>query len=146
LTAEADRIPAVEIYKGCRIHDQQPKSRIETVVKPEIDRVFAIFDPQRLFSICGNVSWAPEARLLCRARLLAGWELATEGRMPRPEGITIESVKARTGGLDDTTWRDNHHYCSRLDYPKWCMPLQYREGVPQPAEREVPIPYRYHFE
>src|SRR6266436_3493040 len=142
MTSEADRIPAVEVYKGCRIHDQQPPERIETVVKPEIDRVFAISDPRQLFEICKNVSWSPEARLLCRARLLAGWELATEGRMPRPEGVTIESVKAHTAGLDSAIWRDRHYYCSDLDYPMWALPLIYREGVPQPVKREVPIPGR----
>jgi hypothetical protein len=106
MTAEADRIPSLEVYKSCRIHDQQPRERIEAVVKPEIDRISAISDPQELFKISANVSWSPEARLLCRARLLAGWELATEGRMPRPEGISLDQIKMHTGGLDSVRWRD----------------------------------------
>src|SRR6266851_2608080 len=137
MTTEAERIPCTEVYRSCRIHDQQPPERIETIVKPEIDRVFAISDPRELFEICKNVSWSPEARLLCRARLLAGWELATEGRLPRPEGITIEGVKAHTGGLDSRTWRDRDHYCSSLDSCMWAVPRQFRAGLDQPVKREV---------
>jgi hypothetical protein len=139
LTAEADRIPAVEVYRGCRIHDQQPESRVEAVVKPELDRVFAISDPGKLFEICQSVAWSPEARLLCRVRLLAGWELAAEGRLSRPEGITIEKVKAHTAGLNSVTWRDRLHYCTSLDTPKWNLPRQYRAGLDMPVKREVPL-------
>jgi hypothetical protein len=143
MTAEADRIAAAETYKGVRVHDSQPRSRIEGVVKPEIDQILAISDPQHLFEISGNVSWSPEARLLCRARLLAGWELATEGRMPRPEGITIDRIKAATGGLDSITWRDPLNYCSDLDFPKYGGPLDRRASLPQPVRREVPLPRRW---
>ena len=145
MTSEADRIPCAEVYKGCRVHDSQPRARIEGVVKPEIDRVFGISDPRELFDICRNVSWSPEARLLCRARLLAGWELATEGRLPRPEGLTLEGVRAHTAGLDSVQWRDRNHYCSDLDYPMWALPLRYREGVPQPVKREAPLPLRWSY-
>jgi hypothetical protein len=59
--------------------------------------------------------------------------------MPRPEGITIELVKAHTAGLDSAKWRDRDHYCSGLDYPKYAVPLRYRAGVHQPVKREVPF-------
>jgi hypothetical protein len=139
MTAEADRIPSVETYKGCRIHDQQPRARIEAVIKPELDRISAISDPHELFRICGNVSWSPEARLLCRARLLASWELATEGRMPRPEGITLDQIRMHTAGLDSARWRDRWHYCCSLECYKWNVPLQYRAGLDMPVRREVPL-------
>jgi hypothetical protein len=138
MTAESDRIPCIEVYRGCRIHDQQSRQRIETV-KSEIDRIFVISDPRELFDICKSVSFSPEARLLCRARLLAGWELATEGRMPRPEGVTIDLVRAHTAGLDSITWRDPNYYCGQLDAPKWHVPSQYRAGLDQPVKRDVPL-------
>jgi hypothetical protein len=147
MTTEADRIPVHEDYpagyKGCRIHDQQPRERVEGVVKPEIDRISAISDPHELFRICGNVSWSPEARLLCRVRLLAGGELATEGRMPRPEGISVDQIKCQTGGLDSVTWRDRTHYCTSLDAPKWRVPVHMRAGRAMPVPREVALPYRW---
>jgi hypothetical protein len=131
------------MYKGCRIHDQQPRERIDGVVKPELDRVFAISDPGRLFEICKSVAWSPEARLFCRARLLAGWELATEGRMPRPEGVTLEMIRAHTAGLDSATWRDREYYATSLDAPKFRVPLQHRAGLDMPVRREVPLPLRW---
>jgi hypothetical protein len=139
MTAENDRIPCLEVYRNCRVHDQQSPERISGIVKPEIDRVFAISDPRELFEICKSVKWSPEARLLCRARLLAGWELATEGRMPRPEGVTIEKVKAHTAGLDSVGWRDHEYFCTSLDRPKFHVPRQHRAGLDQPMKRDVPL-------
>jgi hypothetical protein len=144
MAEEDDRIPAHADYpagyRGCRIHDKQPRERVETIVKPELDRIFAISDPQKLYEICGNVSWSPEARLLCRARLLAGWELATEGRMPRPAGFTLDQIKAHTGALDSITWRDPFFYCSDLDYPKYGMPVHARGAdYVGPVPRETPL-------
>ena len=138
MTAEADRIPAVELYRECRIHDQQSPVRIETV-KREIDRVFDIADPQRLFEICGDVGWSPEARLLCAARLMGIWELATEGRAPRPVGITLELIKARTAGIDSVRWRDPDRFCSMLDV-EWRSPVEVRDADYRgPALRETPL-------
>jgi hypothetical protein len=113
-----DRIPALTIYRGCRIHDEQSPERIAAVVLPEIDQVFGIPNAHRLFEICGDVAWSPEARLLAASRLMGVFELAVEGRMPRPVGVSIELIKARAAGLDSVTWRDPHRYCSVLD-PTW---------------------------
>jgi hypothetical protein len=95
-----DRIEAVTLYRGCRVHDEQSPERIAAVVLPELDQVFGISDPQKLFALCGDVSWCPEARLLAASRLRGVFELAVEGRMPRPVGITLEQIAARTAGID----------------------------------------------
>jgi hypothetical protein len=140
MAAEADRIPAIEVYRGCRIHDEQPRERIETIVKREIDQVFGISEPQRLFEICGDVGWSPEARLLCQARLMGVWELATEGRMPRPVGLSLEQIKANTAGLDSIAWRDPDRFCSVLDV-EWRTPVEVRGADYRGAVlRETPLP------
>jgi hypothetical protein len=118
-----DQIPAQEIYRNCRVHDQQPPERV-ALVKRELDQIFDIADPQKLFKICGDAAWSPEGRLLAATRLLASWELATEGRMARPEGITIETIKACTAGLDSALWRSPRHYCSDLCDEKRAVPRE----------------------
>ena len=63
------------------------------------------------------------------------WELATEGRMPRPVGLSLEQLKARTAGLDSVTWRDPDRYCNVLDAPVEVCEGDYRG----PVVREIPL-------
>jgi hypothetical protein len=121
-----DNIPVVETYRGVGIHDEQPRERIETVVKPEIDRVIDLGDVRRLFDFASDARNSPEARLLAGMKIEAIWQLKAEAREVRPAGITLENVHAVTAGLNSAGWRSRTHYGTLLDV---------REGL----ERETPI-------
>jgi hypothetical protein len=137
---DPDIIPAAEIYKGCRVHNEQPVERIERVVKPEIDKVLASDDLQALYALCQDVGWCPEARLLARSKLLAAMEASATDRMPRPPGISVEMIRAHTAGLDVCSWRDHEFYCSSLECWRWNMPTQHRPAnFKFPVRREVPL-------
>jgi len=113
LTDDDDSLPIASTYKGVGIHAGQPAKRV-AFVKREIDKVAKISDLKRLFEICGDCSWSPEARLFAGARCLAGLELATERREARPD-IAREDVESRTAGLSSVQWADPWRYCSLLD-------------------------------
>lgn len=114
MTEAQDRIPIVETYRGVGIHDQQPRDRIDGVVKPAIDRVLGIGDVKRLADYAADTGNPPEARLLASARVEAMWELAAESRESRPE-IDLAVVKASVAGLQSTRWRSSQYYGSLLD-------------------------------
>ena len=63
-----DAIEVVELYRGVGIEDGQPAERIEAVVKPGIDRVHAMHDPDALVAYAGNARNPPEARLFAAAK------------------------------------------------------------------------------
>jgi hypothetical protein len=112
---EDDAIPVVEIYRGVGIEDAQPLERIQRVVKPAIDRVHAMGDPDLLAAYADDVRNPPEGRLLAEARAEALWEIAGEERRLRP--ISLERLRASTAGLGCRRWRDPDHYSSILDEP-----------------------------
>lgn len=114
MTQADDRIPIVETYRGVGIHDQQPRERIDGVVKPAIDRVLGIGDVKRLAEYAADTGNPPEARLLASARIEAMWELAAESRELRPD-IDLVVVKASVAGLQSVRYRHPEYYGSLLD-------------------------------
>ncbi|GAB5429687.1 MAG: hypothetical protein Devi2KO_31460 [Devosia indica] len=116
MTQAEDRIPIVETYRGVGIHDQQPRERIDGVVKPAIDGVLAIGDVKRLAEYAANTGNPPEARLLASARVEAMWELAAESRELRPD-INLSVVRGSVAGLQSLRWRSPRYYGSLLDKP-----------------------------
>ena len=121
-------IPTIEEYRGVGIHGDQPRDRIEAIVKPEIDRVLAMKDLGALFDFAGDVSKSPEARLLAAAKCKATFQIAVVERKKRP-AVTLELIDATVAGLDSMEWRDPAAFCSLL-----CRPPQL--GNPGPAPRE----------
>ncbi len=124
------RIPIVETYRGVGIHNGQSATRIANVVKPEIDRVFAMTDAEQLAAIAGDRNWAPEARLLAAAMVEAVFEEAAAERRVRPN-VDLEVVRARVAGCDRAEWRDHQFFCSVLDTAA--------PGTPEPPRRDVPL-------
>ena len=116
MTKAEDRIPIVETYRGVGIHDQQPRERIDGVVKPAIDRVLGIGDVKRLADYAADTGNPPEARLLASARVEAMWELAAESRELRPD-INLAVVRGSVAGLQSIRWRSPRYYGSLLDKP-----------------------------
>ena len=106
-------IQTVEVYRGVGIHDCQPKERIENVVKPEIDKVFALEDETKLFAYIREFRNPPEARLLAGAKLEALFFLAIDERRERPT-FNPDEVKAWTAGLTSRAWRNSTHYGTLL--------------------------------
>jgi hypothetical protein len=117
LIDENDVIPIAQVYRGVPVHDQQPVSRIEEVVKREIDRVFDMSDVVELFEFARSSRNAPESRLFAAAKIEASWEIATEERRPRPAGITLETTRAVVAGLNSVYWRCPATYGSVFDAP-----------------------------
>jgi hypothetical protein len=111
-----DRIPIVETYRGVGIHNEQSRRRIDSVVKPALDRVFAEDDPDRLLEIVKNVQQPPEARLLAAAKIEAAFELAADERRVRPN-VDLTLLRAHVAGLKNLGWRDPRRFCSLLDGP-----------------------------
>lgn len=111
-----DKIQPVEIYRGVDIQDCQPPARIEAVVKPEIDAVFAMTEVRDLVQYCDDTSKPPEARLLAVAKLKALHQIAADDRTERPN-INLEYIDAATVGLDSRSWRSPWYYGSLFDRP-----------------------------
>jgi hypothetical protein len=127
-----DSIPIIGTYRGVGIHDQQPQTRVNCVVKPEIDHVLDdLSDISDLYNFAANAANSPEARLLAAAKIMAEFDLAVEERRARPLGITMEKVRAAVAGVDSQEWRSNFHYGSALDHGP-------PPGVKWPA-RDVPL-------
>jgi hypothetical protein len=109
----ANDIESVELYRGVGIHDCQPRERIETVVKPALDDVFAMSGSDELLAYCGDYTKPPEGRLLAGAKLEAALSMATASREGRR--VDPDLVKARIAGLGSRRWRDPSAYGSLLD-------------------------------
>ena len=103
-----------EMHRGVGIHDFQSSVRIESVVKPAIDRVGGISDIDLLFIYAADVGNPPEARLLAAARCEASWQLAAERRELRPD-VDLDRLRAITAGLGSLNWIGPTHYGSDLD-------------------------------
>jgi hypothetical protein len=110
-----DSIPFVEIYRGIGIEDQQPLARIELVVKPAIDCVHAMGDPDLLAAYAANADNPPEARLFAAAKVEVELEIATAERRLRPVA-SLEQIRASVAGLGSRRWRDPDRYCSLLEH------------------------------
>lgn len=111
---EDDQIPVVEIYRGVGIEDRQPLERIEFIVKPAIDRVHAMGDPDLLAAYADDADNPPEARLFAAAKVEVELEIATAERRLRPV-TSLEQLRAIVAGLGSRRWRDPDRYCSLLD-------------------------------
>ena len=130
-----DRIPAVEIYRGVRVHDAQSQERIDRAVKPAIDRVLAMASAGELVAVVGNRSWPPEARLAAAAVIEAMFEASIAQRLERPK-VDHDYVIACVAGLDSGKWRNPAYYeclldgCRGPDSPRAAeRPAQFREQV-----------------
>src|SRR4051812_26157043 len=122
-------MPVAEVYRGVGIHDFQPVERIEHVVKPAIDAVFALSAPAALFAYAGDKNNPPEARLLAAARYRALHEARATSHDARPG--RLEELKATLAGLNSLEWTDTHFYGSSLSSPR---PPGPEMRVPRPPE------------
>jgi hypothetical protein len=110
----SDDIPAVETYRGVGIHDCQPRERIETVVKPALDAIFALTDLGELVRYAADITKPPEARLFAAAKVRAGFQVAADTRVVRPV-VNLDRVVASVAGLNSRNWRCPSGYGSLLD-------------------------------
>lgn len=107
-------MPVEEHYRGVKVHALQPRERIASIVKPEIDQVFMMTDASDLAEYAGDARHSPEARLFASARVEALWQLAAEGRAVRP-AVNLDRLRASVAGLDSFTWIDPWRYGALLD-------------------------------
>ncbi len=117
----------IGVYRGVGIHDFQDQARIDGVVRPEIDAVYEIDDPDELIAWAGDVTRSPEARLWAGDRYFAAAEsraAAHDSRLRR--GAHLAALLA---GVNSLTWADSTRFCSLLDH------CQLAPGVPRPAAR-----------
>ena len=106
------KVPICEHYRGVGIHAEQPRRRIERIVKPELDYVLDHVDEvDGLLAWVRDASKSPESRLLACAKIQAHWSIATEQRRVRPDSDAREVALAITGALDSTVWRSPTHHC-----------------------------------
>jgi hypothetical protein len=126
-------IPVVAHHRGVGIENLQTDERIETIVKVEIDRVLdRLSTVTELYAFARSPLNCPEARQLAANKIIAQWEIATEDRRTRPQGITLDQVRTSICGLGRQNWRSTTEYCSALDTPA-------APGAPRPAQRPRPL-------
>ncbi|WP_232628651.1 hypothetical protein [Methylobacterium sp. Leaf118] len=107
-------MPTVGVYRGVGIHDFQPAERVERMVKPAIEAVFALYGGWALLAYASDPAHPPEARLLAAARIEAIWQLAIENREVRPE-VHPDKARVATGSLDSLHWACPRRYGSLLE-------------------------------
>ncbi len=127
----SDTIPIVEIYRGVGIHADQSTVRIDGKVKPEIDRVLAMENLEKLSEYCRDITRPPEARLLAAAKCEAIFQIAVSERKERPN-VDLDVVRACVVGLASCRCRSRTHYASIYDVP-------HAPGMPGPDSREQPL-------
>jgi hypothetical protein len=110
----SDALPICEIYRGCGVFSRQPRERIETVVKPEIDLVSALTDPVALYAFAFDPMHSPEARLAAAARCEAAAGIVT-ARRERGPAVDIDKLRAAVAGLGSEIWESPVYYGSDLD-------------------------------
>jgi hypothetical protein len=120
-----DAIPVVEIYRGIGIENCQPRERMELVVKPAIDLVHAMGDPDLLAAYAADADNPPEARLFAAAKIEVELEIAMAERRLRPV-TSLAQIRASVAGLGSRRWRSPVAYGTDLE----------DGGV----EREEPLP------
>jgi hypothetical protein len=111
---EDDSIPVVSVYRGIGIENCQPLERIERVVKPAIDYVHAMGDPDLLAAYASDANNPPEARLFAAAKVEVELEIAMAERRLRPVA-SLEQIRASVAGLNSLRWRDPDRHASLLD-------------------------------
>jgi hypothetical protein len=122
-------IPIIAYYRGVGIEDQQDEERIKTIVEREIDHVLDTLNTiPKLYAFARSSLNSPEARQLAAGKIRASWEIAVEERRERPQGITLDQVRAAVCGLGNQNWRSPFHFGSSLDVPP-------APGAPKPASR-----------
>jgi hypothetical protein len=122
---EDDDIPAAESYRGIRIHDWQPETRIRNIVRPAIDAVLAQDGLEALAAVAMDISNPPEARLLAAAKLEAAFNRAVEEHRERPN-IDVAYIKSCVAIANSRHWRDPDRYASLL-----CLGLGGTDAVPR---------------
>ena len=113
-------IPVVAEYRGVGIHGYQTPERIRKFVKPAIDRVFTIEDPDALWVYLLSAVNPPEARIWAAARLTGEIERRADKRLPLLE-FTAAKVRAAVAGLA-SHWADPDRYCALLDHDENAAP------------------------
>lgn len=135
MTDPSDQIPIAEYYRGVGIHIDNPRERIDRVIRPEIDAVFDLEDAEALFKYACDGYKSPEARIFAGAKVMAMFESSAEHRWVRPKGVTREAVRAAVAGLSSLKWRDPWFY--------GCILCSGPPGRPDPPRRETPLPDRW---
>jgi hypothetical protein len=107
-----DLIPTAGHHRGVPVHAGQSVRRL-TVVRGDIDAVFALTTVDELMAFAGDVMRAPESRLLAGALLEARHTAATTNRDATP--VDIDLVRAVTAGLDSVGWRNPFAFGTLLD-------------------------------
>jgi hypothetical protein len=125
------QIPTIEDYRGVGIHDFQTSERIASVVKPAIDYLYTVSNPDVLFDYAGQITNPPEARLFAADLYTARNEQKMtdhEGRLGR-----LVELAAAIAGVASLGWADPAGYCSLLDTP---LRPRGQPGIePRPAEQ-----------
>ena len=138
----SDTIEIVEIYRGVGIHDCQSAERIATIVRPEIDAVLEMRDPEALLDWCADLAKAPESRLLAAATLEARREMATAGRSAQQVDPDLVKSYLVGMGLGSRRCRRVRGYGSIFDpgpapgqHGHALRPPEYRRAVEADLER-----------
>jgi hypothetical protein len=122
------QIPTIGLYRNVPLHDFQSGERVETIVKPAIDDVFATAELGALVAYAGDTHNPPESRLLAAALAEASFDVAAEERRERPE-LDVERLRASIAGLRSARWINSRAFNSLLDTPP-------RPGERGPDERD----------
>jgi hypothetical protein len=123
-------IPIIENYRGIGIHDFQTSERISGLVKPAIDFVYAMADPETLFDYAGKTTNPPEARIFAADKYRATNEARKTEHGDRLGRLV--QLDAAIAGAASLGWADPAKYCSLLDTP----PRPGQPGIePRPAEQ-----------
>ena len=124
-------IPIVDTYRGVGIHDCQPQSRIDGVVKPAIDRAMKLSSSKSLMDFAKDITEPPEARALAAAKLVARYQIAVDERKERPD-FDIDMATYYATWLNRKKARSRTHYGNTFHTPN-------PPGQPGPVKREVPL-------
>jgi hypothetical protein len=122
-----DEIPSNGEYRGVRLHVFQDENRLDAV-RHDIDDCYSLDDPAALFAFAGDISRAPEARLLAAARIEALFQVAAERRVSRPD-IDRDRLTALVAGLSSLLWIDKRFFGTTLTPG----PAPGRSRVPRPT-------------
>jgi hypothetical protein len=125
---DGDAIPIVALHRQVPVHDMQDSERVEQVVKPAIDTVFAMTDIEALAAYCTDVTQPPEARMLAGAKVLSSQNAAAAERRALA-GLELGPIHAAMSYLNsrrlrladfsrrlDLVRRALHHVLSHIDH------------------------------
>ena len=123
-----DQMPTISAHRGVAIYDFRSSERIETVVKPAIDRVLAMSDVLELFAFAADIHRPPELRLFAAAKIRAAHEIASNSRTQRPL-VDLEQLDAFTVALDTLDWASPTHYGRDVDHIGEPRPAEFRAAL-----------------